>query len=447
MELLAPAGSRQAFEVALAEGADAVYVGMPGCNARALSRDLDLAEIGAMIGEAHERGRKLYLAMNSLIREDELERIVGQLTVLERLGPDGLIIQDLGLLCILRRYFPDLECHGSTLMSVHNSLAASGLAAMGLTRVVLARELTLDEIGAIGQASGVELEVFIHGAMCFSYSGLCLFSSLHGGRSSLRGQCVQPCRRRYGIQRAGRGAARDGGYPFSMNDLDGIRQLPRLSGLGVVCLKIEGRLRPLEYVRNTVRAYRLALDSLDQPGRDWSRVMAEAGRLLDAAMGRRRSPGYLLSPRPDQILTPALSGDTGRLLGRVDKVERQRTGWSLTLRLKSGLRVGDRVRYHDRISDERRGFTVRGIWIGRHRQESARAGQRVRLPLPDDWRGSGGRSDGMLFLVDVRTRKKGRNAGSGRHRSDSRPPRPDRGRVRAVLTGLGWPDRERSKET
>ena len=176
MELLAPAGTIENFHAAIEAGADAVYVGVPGFNARNLARDLRLEEIGAMIRFCRDRGKKLYVAANSLVLESELPLVVETLAKLEFLGPDALIVQDLGLIRLVRRYFPHLRLHASTLMTAHNSLAVSALASLGCLRVVLARELTAREIAAIRARSEVELEVFIHGAMCFSYSGLCLFS-------------------------------------------------------------------------------------------------------------------------------------------------------------------------------------------------------------------------------------------------------------------------------
>ncbi len=446
MELLAPAGSMAAFEAALAEGADAVYVGAPAFNARALARDFSHAEIGAMIRQAHEQGRKLYIAMNSLIREDEMRRAVEALSIFARLGPDALIIQDLGLLHLARRYFPELVLHASTLMSVHNSVAARRLTGMGFERVVLARELTMEEIGKVAGQAGAELEIFVHGAMCFSYSGLCLFSSLHGGRSSLRGQCVQPCRRRYSWQsghggRGGRGSGRSrgkGGYLFSMNDLCGIDLLPAMQRLGIASLKIEGRLRSVEYVRKTVRAYRLALDRLGADSDSRQQVLAEAHRLLDEAMGRRRTPGFFLDSRPARVVTPAVSGNTGLLLGRVERLERRRGKAVLHLRLRGDVAVGDRLRLHDEASGERRAFTVYTLLVGGKTVKGARAGQAAAIVMPGDAAFARG-FHGLLFRVDVGSRKgreQGRRVRPGRMARDRVTP--DRGRVETVLDALQW---------
>ncbi len=256
------------------EGADAVYVGAPGFNARSLRRDFSLADISSMTQHAHDAGKRVYVAMNSLVKEQEMRQAVETLSVLAAIGPDALIIQDQGLAFLAKKYFPELPLHASTLMSVHNAVGADFFTNQGFERVVLARELSLDEIGVISRESNANLEIFIHGAMCFSYSGLCMFSSMHGGKSSLRGQCVQPCRRHYRLQApkqtkgSGAGKGQQGLFLFSMNDLCGIDFLDKLAQLGVVSLKIEGRLKSVEYVRKTVRAYRLCLDNLQASAQD-----------------------------------------------------------------------------------------------------------------------------------------------------------------------------------
>jgi U32 family peptidase len=264
VELLAPAGNAATFGAALDGGADAIYVGAPGFNARNLSRDLRLEEIAAMISTCRRLGKKLFVAANSLVLEDELPQVIELLALLRELRPDGLIVQDLGLLRLARRYFPELPLHSSTLMLAHNHQAVRYLAELGCRRVVLARELTVKEIGAIAARRGdTEIEVFIHGAMCFSYSGLCLFSSYLGGKSGLRGRCVQPCRRGFGEVGRGRGDKEGGAsrYLFSMNDLSALEILPELLDTGITSLKIEGRQRSATYVEKVVGAYRRVLDA------------------------------------------------------------------------------------------------------------------------------------------------------------------------------------------
>ena len=181
MELLAPAGSFAAFKAAMDEGADAIYIGAPELNARALARDFTYPEIAGLVRAAHRKGVKLYIAMNSLMKEDEVEKAVKGLAMFEEIEVDALIIQDLGLYHLARNYFPKLSLHASTLMSAHNSLAVRKYMDLGFKRVVLPRELTLDEIREVHRQTSAELEVFVHGAMCFSDCVLLLFSSMFGG--------------------------------------------------------------------------------------------------------------------------------------------------------------------------------------------------------------------------------------------------------------------------
>jgi len=418
MELLAPAGSFGAFEAALKEGADAIYIGAPDLNARALSRDFSYSEIDGLVCEAHKSGVKLYIAMNSLVKEDEIETAVEGLAYFDQIKPDALIIQDLGLFKLAQTYFPELSLHASTLMSVHNSLSVKKMSELGFKRVVLPRELTLKEIKNIYDKTGAELEVFVHGAMCFSYSGLCMFSSMFGGKSSLRGRCVQPCRRRYSWQRKkghvkkGKQTEKDGGYLFSMNDLSGIDLIHELRSAGVSSLKIEGRLKSAEYVRKTVRAYRLLLDDQSEQGPS-SAKKKEARRYLDEAMGRRRSSGFFLSQKPSEAVTPNLSGNTGMSVGRVLKLDvvPMRGGVhrvTLTVDLIRDINAGDRLRLHDERSGDRIGFSLQTMKAGNRQVKQASTGQKVHLEFLDkELRPRKGPFKGSLFKVDVSSGRSG----------------------------------------
>jgi len=251
MELLAPAGNMESFRAAVQAGADAVFVGAPALNARNLARDLRLEEIAAMIHYCREHGLKLYLAANSLAREQDLPQVIETLAILAELQPDALIVQDLGVINIVKDYFPSLPLHASTLMAATNSLAVNAFASMGLERVVLARELTVQEIGIICKKSEIEIEVFIHGAMCFSYSGLCLFSSFLGGKSGLRGRCVQPCRRQYTWEsKAGsRGGAKSGKAGSSRGTVR--QEEPKAARLAAVAAPFGRSLLPTGIVPET----------------------------------------------------------------------------------------------------------------------------------------------------------------------------------------------------
>lgn len=360
MELLAPAGTTDAFAAAVRAGADAVYIGAPALNARALARDFTLAEIAAMVEEAHDRGVRVYAAMNALVKDAELAAAVRLLAFFHSIGLDAVILQDIGLYRLARRYFPDLRLHASTLLGANNHAHVEQLAAMGFARIVLAREMRLDEIAAVGEDKSCEIEVFVHGAMCFGVSGLCLFSSYLGGKSGLRGRCVQPCRRRYDWQ--GRG---DGGYLFSMNDLEALPLVDDLRRAGVDSLKIEGRMRNASYVEHVVRAYRLVIDH----GND-REALAEARSLTAAAMGRTTGPGYFPVTGDHGLISHRFSGNTGLFVGRIEAVRQGRA----VLSPRVTLAVGDRLRLHHESSGDRHAFTVTGI--------EARPADRIVLPVP-----------------------------------------------------------------
>ncbi|WP_457576491.1 peptidase U32 family protein [Desulfomarina sp.] len=382
IELLAPAGNEENFLAAMDAGADAVYVGAPGFNARNLARELRLEEIAAMISYCRRRGKKLYIAANSLVLERELPAVINSLALLEELEPDGLIVQDPGIVHLVSHYFPDLALHASTLMTAHNSDSVNFLFQLGFRRVVLARELTLKEIATIGErCPGMELEVFVHGAMCFSYSGLCLFSSYLGGKSGLRGRCVQPCRRSYTIS-SSRGSAKSGkgGYLFSMNDLAGFEALEPLKKAGVVSFKIEGRLRSARYVDHIVRAYRLVLDAGPV---DMEKALTEAVRLAREAMSRKTSSGYFFSPQPAGAITPFHSGNMGTHLGRFSTIKKAGDESICRFVLKSALAAGDRVRLHFEPSGERIAFRLKKLFVAGEEKKEAKAGERVSLAVPE----------------------------------------------------------------
>lgn len=423
MELLAPAGNTENFIAAMAAGADAVYIGAPALNARNLARDLRLEEIAAMVDYCHDNGKKIYMAANSLVREHDLPQVIETLAMLEAMATDGLIVQDIGVVRLIREYFPKIPLHASTLLSANNSLSLEGFATMGFERVVLARELTMKEIKALCEKSDVEIEVFVHGAMCFSYSGLCLFSSFLGGKSGLRGKCVQPCRRHYswtsqkGGPRGGKtkqGArskqstqktsGAKGQYLFSMNDLSALSAVPLLQEAGVASLKIEGRLRSAHYVSHIVRAYRMVMDAEDS---DFSAALQEAEQLASRAMGRKTSPGYFFSPQPPDAITPYHSGNTGNYLGRLGGVKGFEDKLYGKLSLKEELGVGDRIRLHAEPSGERLAFSLKELRHGNNAVDTASKGNKVQLQLPQ-WQFFGRSSRIDVYRVDVR-----KDAGDG----------------------------------
>ncbi|HBG00099.1 MAG TPA: hypothetical protein DDW87_00790 [Firmicutes bacterium] len=256
MELLAPAGSYDALRAAVENGADAVYLGGKSYSARASAANFAPWELQEALDFCHIRGVKVFVTVNTLLREDELSSALGYLADLYRWGVDAVIVQDLGLIARARQEVPHLELHGSTQMTIHNTLDLRAVEKLGITRVVLARELEASAIKAIKKATSLDLEVFVHGALCLCYSGQCLMSSLIGGRSGNRGQCAQPCRQAYSVE----GLTLPGEYVLSPRDLCLIEHLDTLEEAGVSSLKIEGRLKSPDYVGVVVRTYRAALD-------------------------------------------------------------------------------------------------------------------------------------------------------------------------------------------
>ena len=269
-ELLAPAGSWDSMRAALQAGADAVYMGGPRYGARAYADNPDESGLARAVDYCHLRGRRLYLTVNTLLKEAEMgDDLYRYIRPLYEQGLDGVIVQDLGVFSFLRRAFPALPLHGSTQMAVAGPEGAALLQAQGLKRLVLPRELSLEEIREIYDKTGLELEVFIHGALCYCYSGQCLMSSLLGGRSGNRGRCAQPCRLPY-----------EGGSWLNMRDLSGLDILPELLESGVCSLKIEGRMKSPVYTAGVVEVYRRRLDELMGGGPRKARE-ADRRRLFD----------------------------------------------------------------------------------------------------------------------------------------------------------------------
>jgi putative protease len=371
-ELLAPAGSLEAFFAAMEKGADAVYVGLKDFSARAKAKNFTTAQLERMTAYAHALSRRVYVTINTLIKEDELPRLVELLATLEEMRVDGVIVQDMAVARLVRRHFPCLPLHASTQMTIHNSLGVRQLEELGFSRVVLARELHIDEISAIVAASRAEIECFIHGALCFSISGQCYFSSFLGGHSGNRGRCAQPCRRQYRY----RGKE---GYYFSTNDFSSIEMIPRLCAAGVASLKIEGRMKSAEYVASVVAAYRLVMDA---PERRQAEAVAEAKELLKLSFGRTPTKGFLASHNPTDIATPSLKGATGRFLGNINAVQ----GVGISFKSSDRLHVGDRIRVQPKSDMAGRAFTIKELFVGNKPVKGVHAGTWVVVPAPFTFR-------------------------------------------------------------
>ena len=260
MELLSPAGSREAMRAAVNNGADAIYMGGSAFNARRFASNFSDAELQQALDYCHVRGVKVYVTLNILTLDREFSDAVNYAAFLCKAGADAAIIQDVGLAAFLRREIPELPLHASTQMGIHSPEGANAVYAMGMERAVLSREVPLEEIGRIRAASPIELEAFAHGALCMSFSGGCLLSSMAGERSGNRGTCAQPCRKAMAVN----GVPAKDDYALSLGDLCMIEHLADMERAGISCIKLEGRMKRAEYVAVITRAYREALDGADK---------------------------------------------------------------------------------------------------------------------------------------------------------------------------------------
>ena len=272
-ELLAPAGNLEIFKGVIESGADAVYVGGSMFGARAYANNFTEEELLEAIDFAHLRGVKVYLTVNTLIKNSEFSKLYDYLLVYYKRGLDAVIVQDIGVVKAIHEYFPSMEIHTSTQMTVTGADGVRFLSQFGVTRVVMAREVSLAEMKRIHEEIGMELEAFVHGALCYSYSGQCLFSSILGGRSGNRGRCAQPCRLPYTVE------GKKDEYILSLKDMCGIKALDKLHDAGVYSLKIEGRMKQLEYACGVVKYYRSYIDSKKPVSdADYDRIKALGNR-------------------------------------------------------------------------------------------------------------------------------------------------------------------------
>ncbi len=298
IEVLAPAGSMECLKAAVLAGADAVYLGGSMFGARAYAKNLTEEEMLEAIDYVHIHGRKLYMTVNTLLKDTELNKLYDFLNPYYKQGLDGVIVQDMGVVSYLRRQFPDLPVHASTQMTITGSYGANLMKDQGLTRVVPARELSLEEVRKIKEETGLEVECFVHGAMCYCYSGQCLLSSMIGGRSGNRGQCAQPCRLPYAVT---------DGKPMdlmSLKDMCTIKLIPELIEAGVDSFKIEGRMKQPDYVYTVARMYRKYVDLYLKKGRDHFKVLEEDLRKLESAYKRRGyTEGYYKQHNGKQMIS------------------------------------------------------------------------------------------------------------------------------------------------
>jgi putative protease len=378
VELLAPAGSPEALAAAVGEGADGVYLGLKSFNARMRSANFAYSQFEGALRALHRMGRKIYVTVNTVFEQREADRVYQLLKYLAGLGPDGIIVQDFGILRMAGENFPSLKLHASTQMNIASVRGANALSKQGVSRVVLARELSLAEIRDIREKTNLELEVFVHGALCVSASGLCLFSSFLGGKSANRGMCTQACRRIYRNRE-------EQGYYFSPADLQLLERVPDLIDAGVNSFKIEGRMKSAEYVGTVVAAYRRVLDGL---GSNPEKVMAEGLAILRNDFARTKTTFYFDGGSTGNgpggtaegeggisWLKADQDGGTGIPLGAILKTRgggENRQGLIPGRALVPG--IGDSIRLHRADDSERRSRKI-------HFVEAA--GENLWIPIPE----------------------------------------------------------------
>lgn len=340
-ELLAPAGNYEGFLGAVAAGADAVYLAGTKYGARAYADNFTEEEVCRAVSYAHVFGKKVYLTVNTLLKDQELEELPAYLKPYAAAGLDGVIVQDLGALLLIREAFPELPLHASTQMSLTGAAGAGMLKRMGVSRIVPARELSLAEISEIKERTGLEIETFIHGAMCYSYSGQCLFSSLLGGRSGNRGRCAQPCRLPYRIGEDGKEC-----YPLSLKDMCTIDILPALIEAGIDSFKIEGRMKKPEYAAGVTAVYRKYLDLFAQKGKEGYSVSGEDKQILASLYIRSGiQEGYYFKQNGREMVTltsPSYNGSDERILEEIRRLYLE-TPLKKEIKMQAGFTAGERA--------------------------------------------------------------------------------------------------------
>jgi len=393
IELLAPAGSPEALDAAVGEGADAVYLGLKSFNARMRSANFTYSQFEGALRSLRRMGKKLYVTVNTVFEQREADRMYQLLKYLAALGPDALIVQDFGVIAMVRSQFPSLRLHASTQMNIASGRGANALSKYGVSRVVLARELSLEELRGVRQDTNLELEVFVHGALCISASGLCLFSSYLGGKSANRGLCTQACRRLYSRE----DQAGQGGYYFSPADLQLLERLPDLAAAGINALKIEGRMKSADYVGVVVSAYRLVLDAIASG--DEGEILAsirQGKEILRNDFARSKTQfyfdaqagngGILSNSASPDWLNPDQDGGTGINLGTILKVRGREDDSRAFISGSGGLLpcLGDSVRLHSKDDTNRVSHKLKfvepdggGFWISV--PEGFKIGDRVYL--------------------------------------------------------------------
>ena len=370
IDLLSPVGNFECLKAAVQNGADSVYFGSNLFNARAFANNFNSEELQKAIQYAKIRGVKTNLTLNTLIKDDEFEAAISVAKEAYQFGIDAIIVQDLGLARTLIKLFPDLPIHASTQMTVHNLNGALELQDLGFKRVVLSRELSTDEIDYICKNTKIEIECFVHGALCISYSGQCLFSSMLGGRSGNRGKCAGPCRLPYELLENDKTI--NSGYLLSTRDLCGLDYIPFFIKSGVKCLKIEGRMKSPEYVAIVTRIYRKYID-LALSGEPYVIDKNDKKQLIQVFNRGMSSSGHLQNEPNRNLVFKDKPNNMGLFLGIVEKYNKSKG--HITIKLKEPINIGDTIA----LENESGSYTISELMENHKNIDNTKIGQTVTI--------------------------------------------------------------------
>ena len=333
-ELLSPAGNIECLKAAINNGADACYLGGKSFGARAFAGNFNNEELKEAVEYAHLYGVKIYITVNTIIYNNEVEDFIEYIKYLYQIGVDALIMQDIGMISLVRQTFPNFEIHASTQLHNHNNEGIKALKDLGVTRIVLDREMTLEQIENINV--DIEKEVFIHGALCNSYSGCCLFSSLNGGRSGNRGECTQPCRLPYKLIKNGKYISNEDKYLLSTKELNTIHNFDKLMNSDIISFKIEGRMKSPSYVGYITRIYRKLIDNYQKNNKEI--ITKEEENNLKILFNRSFTNGYLFG---DKVMNISSSNHQGLEIGKVIDI----TPKKIKIKLSDNLYQEDGLRF------------------------------------------------------------------------------------------------------
>lgn len=374
VELLAPAGDFSCLKAAIEAGCDAVYIGGKLFGARAFSSNFTDDEIIKAINYAHLFGVKVYVTTNTLIYDKEVERFLEYISFLHKNNVDAVIIQDLGMLDLVRQTFPNLEVHASTQMHIHNLDGASFMEKLGVKRVVLARETSISKIKEIKEKTNIDIEIFIHGALCVSYSGQCLMSSLIGNRSGNRGTCAGSCRQSYSIVDENNNIILNNKYPLSMKDLCSLENLKTLLDIGVTSLKIEGRMKSSSYVYTVVKLYRLAIDSYYKN----NNIYIDEKELynLNKIFNREFTKGFLFDEENNKVINMKRPNHQGVEIGKVINYKNN----VAMIKLNDEININDGLRI---VGKKDIGVNVNNFYINSKLVKTAKKGDIITIKVND----------------------------------------------------------------